>query len=108
MRASALRVWMYTVPGPVNRQTRPSSVCDAENSPPAWIRSTLYWAVQATRCPLSTEKTDEHGNSSCSDSLLTNPLLARRKLSLYDGAETLHKDDTATLRLLHEETFTRD
>ena len=53
-KASALRVWRYTVPGPVNLQTRPSPELMPDMSPPEATRSRMYLQFQATRWPLST------------------------------------------------------
>ena len=66
------------------RQTKPSSVFAADSKPPAWMRSTEYFAVHATKWPLSTENS---GVSSDLDSMVdirTDPLLAVTQSALDD------------------------
>ena len=48
------RVCINTTPGPVNLHTRPSPDAMPEMMPPEATRWTVYFALQATRWPLST------------------------------------------------------
>ena len=54
MRHTAFLVWIKTVPGPVNLQTRPSADDMPEMRPPEATRSSMYFVFHATRWPLST------------------------------------------------------
>lgn len=51
---TGFRVWIKTVPGPVNLQTSPSAEAMFEMMPPDATRSRMYLVFQATKCPLST------------------------------------------------------
>lgn len=51
---TGFRVWIYTVPGPVNLHTRPSPEASPDIIPPDATRSMTYFVFQAIKCPLST------------------------------------------------------